>query len=98
MMNRGSVLLQPLKGKSCIRTSQVVTIRRSRSKLRVCIVGSYLSVVWDSKSNGHNTTLWAPGFTLDDIRDVIEMGTKWLAVPVVATWTRVHRFRTTPNQ
>lgn len=41
-----------------------------------------IRVVWNSKSNGHNATLWAPGFTLDDIVDVIEMVTKWLAVPV----------------
>ena len=29
--------------------------------------------VWNSKSNGHNATLWAPGFMLDDIGDVKEM-------------------------
>jgi hypothetical protein len=38
--------------------------------------------VWNSKSNGHNTTLWAPGFMLDNIGDVTEMVTKWLSVPV----------------
>ena len=41
-----------------------------------------IRVVWNSKLNGHNATLWAPGFMLDDIGDVIEMVTKWLAVPV----------------
>ena len=41
-----------------------------------------IHVVWNSKSNGHIATLWAPGFMLDDIGDVIEMVTKWLAVPV----------------
>ncbi len=41
-----------------------------------------ISVVWNSKLNGHNATLWAPGFMLDDIKDVIEMVTKWLAVPI----------------
>jgi hypothetical protein len=40
--------------------------------------------VWNSKSNGHNATLWAPGFMLDDIEDVIEMVTKWLSIPVAA--------------
>jgi hypothetical protein len=40
-------------------------------------------VVWNSKSNGHNSTLWAPGFTLNDVGEVIEMVNKWLAVPVV---------------
>ncbi len=39
-------------------------------------------VVWNSSSNGHNETLWAPGFMLDDIGDVIKMVTKWLSVPV----------------
>ncbi len=41
-----------------------------------------IHVVWNSKSNGHNATLWAPGFMLDEIVDVIKMVTKWLAVPV----------------
>jgi hypothetical protein len=37
--------------------------------------------VWNSKSNGHNATLWAPGFILDDIGNVKEMVIKWLSVP-----------------
>jgi hypothetical protein len=41
-----------------------------------------IRVVWNSKSNGHNATLWAPGFMVDDIGDVKEMVIKWLAVPV----------------
>jgi hypothetical protein len=41
-----------------------------------------IRVVWNSSLNGHNETLWAPGFMLDDIGDVIEMVTKWLSVPV----------------
>jgi hypothetical protein len=43
-----------------------------------------IHVVWNSKLNGHNATLWAPGFMLDDIGDVVKMVTKWLAVPVAA--------------
>jgi hypothetical protein len=43
-----------------------------------------IQCVWNSKSNGHNATLWAPGFMLDDIGDVIEMVTKWLSIPVAA--------------
>ena len=31
-----------------------------------------IRVVWNSSSNGHNETLWAPGFMLDDIGDVIK--------------------------
>jgi hypothetical protein len=51
---------------------------------RVFIVKAIVDirVVWNSKSNGHNTTLWAPGFMLGDIGDIIEMVTKWLAVLV----------------
>jgi hypothetical protein len=41
-------------------------------------------VVWNYKSNGHNATLWAPVFMLDDVRNVIKMVKKWLAVPVAA--------------
>jgi hypothetical protein len=26
-----------------------------------------IQVVWNSKSNGHNATLWASGFMLDDV-------------------------------
>ena len=35
-------MFQPLKGKSRVKTSQVVTDIRSSSKFRVRIVGSYL--------------------------------------------------------
>jgi hypothetical protein len=41
-----------------------------------------IQVVWNSKSNGHNATQWAPGFMLDDIVDVKEMVIKWLSVPM----------------
>ncbi len=41
-----------------------------------------IQVVWNSKSNGHNATLWAPGFMLDDIGNVKEMVVKWLSVPM----------------
>ena len=52
--------------------------------VKVMVDGEVLDirVVWNSKSNGHNATLWAPGFMLDDIGDVKEMVIKWLAVPV----------------
>ncbi len=42
-------------------------------------------VVWNSKSNGCNATLWAPSFMLDDIGDVKEMVVEWLAVPVAVS-------------
>ena len=41
-----------------------------------------IRVIWDSKSNGHNATLWAPSFMLDDCGDVEEHVVKWLAIPV----------------
>jgi len=41
-----------------------------------------IRVVWDSKSNGHNATLWAPGFMLDDCEDVKNMVVKWLSIPM----------------
>jgi hypothetical protein len=43
-----------------------------------------IRVVWNLKLNDHNATLLAHGFMLDDIGDVIEMVTKWLAVLVAA--------------
>ena len=52
--------------------------------VKVMVDGEVLDirVVWNSKSNGHNAMLWAPGFMLDDIGDVKEMVIKWPAVPV----------------
>ncbi|KAL7527269.1 hypothetical protein ACHAXR_004033, partial [Thalassiosira sp. AJA248-18] len=41
-----------------------------------------IRVIWDSKSNGHNATLWAPGFMLDDAGDLVELVVKWLTVPI----------------
>jgi hypothetical protein len=53
-------------------------------KLEVDRIILEIRVVWNSKSNGHNATLWAPGFMLDDIGDVKEMVTKWLSNPAAA--------------
>jgi hypothetical protein len=44
-MDRGPVASQPLKGKSRVKMSQMVTNRRSRSRFRVRIVGSS-SISW----------------------------------------------------
>ncbi len=54
------------------------------SVVKVMVDGDVLDihVMWNSKSDGHNATLWAPGFLLDDIGDVKEMVVKRLAVPV----------------
>jgi len=62
--------------------TDLITQRFSVVKLEVDGVILDIRVVWNSSSNGHNATLWAPGFMLDDIGDVIEMVTKWLSVPV----------------
>ena len=62
--------------------TDLITQRFSVVKLEVDGVILEIRVVWNSSSNGHNATLWAPGFMLDDIGDVIEMVTKWLSVPV----------------
>lgn len=56
--------------------------RFSITKVLVDGVVLDIRVVWDSSSNGHNETLWAPGFMLDDFLDVIEHVFKWLSVPV----------------
>ncbi len=45
MMDWGPAVLQALKGKSHVEASENVTSRRSRSKFRVCIVGSSL-IAW----------------------------------------------------
>jgi hypothetical protein len=52
--------------------------------VKVMVEGEVLNiqVMWNSKSNWHNATLWAPGFILDDIWDIKEMVVKWLAIPV----------------
>ncbi len=64
--------------------TNLITQRFLVVKLEVDGVIQEIWCVWNSKSNGHNTTLWAPGFMLDDIGDVIEMVTKWLSIPVTA--------------
>jgi hypothetical protein len=62
--------------------TDLITQRFSVVKLEEDGVILEIRVVWNSSSNGHNETLWAPGFMLDNIGDVIEMVTKWLSVPV----------------
>ncbi len=62
--------------------TDMITQRFSVVKLEVEGIILEIQVVRNSLSNGHNATLWAPGFMFDDIGDVIEMVTKWLLVPV----------------
>ena len=64
--------------------TDLITQRFSVVKLEVEGKILEIRVVWNSKSNGHNSTLWAPGFMLDDIGDVKEMVTKWLSVLAAA--------------
>ena len=39
-------------------------------------------VVWNSKSNGYNACLWAPGFMLPMFIDALELVVRWLPLPV----------------
>jgi hypothetical protein len=64
--------------------TDLITQHFSTVKLEQDGVILEIRVVWNSKSNGHNVTLWAPGFMLDYIGDVKEMVTKWLSVPAAA--------------
>ena len=59
-----------------------VVPRFSIIKLLIDGVVEDIGVIWDSKANGHNATLWAPSFMLDDCEDVKEYVVKWLAVPM----------------
>jgi len=38
--------------------------------------------VWDCKRNGHNATLWAPGFMLPTALDAEDQVIKWLDIPL----------------
>jgi hypothetical protein len=64
--------------------TNLITQRFSVIKLEVDGVILEIQVVWNSKSNGHNATLWGPGFMLEDIGNVKEMVAKWLSVPAAA--------------
>ena len=41
-----------------------------------------IRVVWDCRVNGHNETLWQPGFRLPTFDDAADMVVKWLSMPV----------------
>ncbi|KAL7527345.1 hypothetical protein ACHAXR_003250, partial [Thalassiosira sp. AJA248-18] len=41
-----------------------------------------IRVVWDSKRNGLNATVWAPKFSLPTTSDTEDMVIKWLRIPV----------------
>ena len=41
-----------------------------------------IRVVWDCRINGHNETLWQPGFRLPTFDDAADMVIKWLSIPV----------------
>ena len=46
--------------------------------------GTILDVrcVWDCRRNGHNETLYSPGFMLPTVSDAEDQVVKWLSVPV----------------
>ena len=60
----------------------LVVPRFSVVKIMIDGIVVEIRVVWDSKSNGHNLTLWAPSFMLPDAGDVKEHVVKWLTIPV----------------
>ena len=41
-----------------------------------------IRVVWDCTANGHNKTMWTPGFMLPSFQDAADMVVKWLPMPV----------------
>ena len=41
-----------------------------------------IRVVWDCRTNGHNETLWAPGFRLPVFQDMADLVVKWLSCAV----------------
>ncbi len=59
---------------SSLRDSNLVTLLFKRWQPAIAILSVPPTL--------HNATLWAPGFMVDDVGDVIEMVTKWLSVPV----------------
>ena len=59
-------------------TVKLVCGRFAVVKLTVDDVVADIRVVWNAKSNGHNATLWAPGFYLPEFLDVENLVVKWL--------------------
>ncbi|KAL7525378.1 hypothetical protein ACHAXR_003796, partial [Thalassiosira sp. AJA248-18] len=51
---------------------------------KLVLLGVVLDVrcVWDSRSNGHNVTLFVPGFMLPTFQNAMDMVVKWLPMPV----------------
>ena len=47
--------------------------------------------VWDCKRNGHNATLWAPGFMLPTALDAEDQVIKWLDIPLREYQSVVHQ-------
>ncbi len=67
---------QPLKGKSHVKTSEVVNNGRSRSKFRVHIVGSFL-IAWAQVLEDCGTSIkWVVQDILDPIKDIRHLVSK----------------------
>ena len=52
------------------------------TKVALDNVVTYIRVVWDCRVNGHNETLWQPGFRLPTFQDATDMVVKSLSIPV----------------
>ena len=60
----------------------LVVPRFATVKLVVDGVVKEIRVVWDCSANGHNDSLWAPGFMLPSFQDAADMVAKWLPMTV----------------
>jgi hypothetical protein len=41
-----------------------------------------IRVVWDGSANGHNDTLWQPGFSLPGFGEAADLVVKWLPMTI----------------
>ncbi len=60
----------------------LVVPRFATVKLVVDGVVKEIRVVWDCTANGHNNTLWAPGFMLPSFQEAADLVVKWLPISV----------------
>jgi hypothetical protein len=82
-MNWGPVVLQPLKGESHVKTSEVVNNGRSRSRFRVCIVGSF-SIAWVRVLEDCGASIeGVVEDILDPIKDIRHLMTKWPTITLL---------------
>ena len=64
------------------RYTDLLVPRFAVTKVSLDNVVTDIRVVWDCRINGHNATLWQPGFRLPTFADAADMVVKWLSIPV----------------